>query len=579
MVANSPRDQKHLAPSKSIFPREKFHRNRRRLTPDFEQDTDHGRGQQWFVSIPLFKLSRRSEASLRLYEELLCGVVEDFGVSALGGRLSTVSRDSVRKSGTRRQSSRQISFIYEKDGENKKEGFALPTRSREVCGEFLQTGSTKHNTLLPDDEIDRLPDEGYSGIASNDTRIRARRTSFSRKRSVDFDIPSMNDDWRRGSLGSDEFPTPGFGLTESFNLSAAQASLTVPEVSVGVCTSGPKRASSKDAAQTMGLARMAFSHADQLSRTVSSHTISMAQKHLRDTKHMAVNRKLHALQEPSIVRRSSCVSSEITENCSASGSRENNRIMKFREILVKKVLCGWHGFLAFFRKQRLVPHSPVVELPNLRIEVERSSLGLFIAGRPDADLLISTTTDWVLTRINIDNQNDSRSSADARGSLAGPYSADPHREGRIVSVEKPEVQKHFSNSANNTRTETAASSFSDGSDRVSPRAPLLSQPSRFNLNEGRPDLVPKYVCHGDVEEDRGPKLMSGPREQQYTPPVNFRQQAELNDAFIRVPQTLRKPYSLVRQGDANWLVIILLIVVVFTLLKIDPEGLWSPRNN
>lgn len=37
--------------------------------------------------------------------------------------------------------------------------------------------------------------------------------------------------------------------------------------------------------------------------------------------------------------------------------------------------------------------------PDLEIEVQRASLGLFLSGKPDYDTVISVTTDWESTRI------------------------------------------------------------------------------------------------------------------------------------------------------------------------------------
>lgn len=62
----------------------------------------------------------------------------------------------------------------------------------------------------------------------------------------------------------------------------------------------------------------------------------------------------------------------------------------FCEFPVPKFLTGRQTSA---RKNLLAASADLFEFTDLTIQVERSNLGLFIAGKPDRDVVISVTTD------------------------------------------------------------------------------------------------------------------------------------------------------------------------------------------
>eukprot|EP00392_Amoebophrya_sp_AT5.2_P009341 g9369.t1 len=252
---------------------------------------------------------------------------------------------------------------------------------------------------------------------------------------------------------------------------------------------------------------------------------------------------------------------------------------------------------------------------GIQIEVERSSLGLFIAGKPDFDTIITITTDWELTRIR--GLSEDGQSGVPTGVEASARDDDQQHPGPPGGLEQE--------ATGGVKRERASSAFDDEklfSPRansetayVGPQAHLRGYGGSFGAasvgytfseyfgahigagggppSSNRPSAVSQaqlWPENFSAASERTP-FLSGhhqqpadgikPHEQQptsedfvgKTAAPNLAQNAnngrdEMNEAFTRVPQNLRKPYSTVRQGDVNWLTYSILDSCVDKLLPI-----------
>ncbi|CAD7964051.1 unnamed protein product [Amoebophrya sp. A25] len=379
-----------------------------------------GHGEQWYVALPLFRLSHRSEASLLAYEEQL----------EQNKAIARNKRNSAKKNGAK----------------NKND-----------------------NTLGEDSD-----DQDRGSMMST------------------FSTPSFIGDGNFLSM----VPT---GIRDSLRGASSSAS-------AGTFVSSP---STNADAHPIALA--AESRSSGLKSRASARVANGQRRTLLDDDHL-VPPGPHPNQA-------------VAPNQSFAQSTQGfvNQAGGYARSLVKTV--------AGFQSQPI--HS-------LQIEVERSSLGLFIAGKPDFDTLISVTTEWQKTRINF------------KGIDFAPADPEKRSKKRGGRVKAPDSEDEAPK-AKGENAKDATDSSVDFSEEAEVRVEEGARSSSSSDTLGEVD---------EPEEGQEPALSqpvatlnTKPLEQMETAfgSASKKKETKMNAAFSRVPAMLETEYSSVRQGNVDWL--------------------------
>ncbi|CAD7942787.1 unnamed protein product [Amoebophrya sp. A120] len=517
--------------------------------PAFDEETQ---GEHWFVNVPLFRLSRRSEAGLQEEQQ-------------------TTDLDEVvnRRCSARGRQSK--SSITKWSGGKRKQ--ARTSRTRVLSATSRSTSASDTDNCASSDSCDSHDEEGraaycYHGDEEQEVQLRQHYPRKLRgKAEAQVHQP-------RRFVNGDPPPGRSFvGYGNAFDFYRK-----------GKCKCGSDEFES-------GLGR----HAGAV-RT--------------------------ARRGAPAEKEGSCSWSRLFLSCCRRWKDQSNSHNQLRHQQARYTNCG-----------HIVPD----DYP-LQIEVERSNLGLFIAGKPDFDTLLTVTTDWQRTRIR-----PTSTFLQAAGSVEGSRLSHgrPHKRLTARSRARSVTQWRWQRGAGDTEPHRGQRKHQG---RLSPQnsvgesfyftSPLLANETYYdhvigkkrqenNCNKNKrqqsnctsgkkPTLLSS--ADDDVKAYEAPKRnRRGPvvppecknnmyyhavpvAQSQYnfrpTPPSSLRSPDQgryaedrsapfsnnresdlarlegIGDPFSRVSLNLLKPYSMVRQGNVSWLIYSILDSCVDMLIPI-----------